>query len=305
MKYKDYYAVLGIANDATLEQIKKAYRLLAKAHHPDMSKEPGAEERFKEAAEAYACLKNPEKRAAYDALGRMPQAQGFAPPQDWSNAYAHGQTSFSDMDFADLFASLRGKSHGYSSNSPQSDYSHTQPLTGRDLKDTVQISLIDSLMGCKMAFALRGGEQEKHIEVTIPAGVRKGQSIRLRGMGGEGRRGGIPGDMYLHVELLPHPIFKPLGDDLYFDLAVAPWEAVLGAEIEVPTLQDPVILTLPCGTRNAQKLRIKGRGLPAGSGKRGDLFGVVHLENPPDVTDEERVLYQSLAKVSNFNPRHI
>ena len=296
MKYKDYYAVLGVASDATLEQIKKAYRLLAKAHHPDMSKEVGAEERFKDAAEAYACLKNPEKRAAYDALGKVPEDEGFSPPAGWGSTYAHGQTSFEDMDLADLLASLSAHSKGTSA--------HSQPLPGRDLKDTVHISMLDSLLGCKMTFLIKGGHAEKHIEVSIPAGVRQGQSIRLRGMGGEGRRGGPPGDMYLNVDLLSHPMFKRIGEDLYFNLAVTPWEAVLGAEIEVPTLQSPVILSLPAGTQNAQKLRIKGRGLPGTNLQRGDLFAVIHLEIPSNVTDEERHLYQSLAKASSFNPRH-
>jgi len=298
MEYKDYYAVLGIASDATLDQIKKAYRLLAKAHHPDMSKEPGAEHRFKEAAEAYACLKNPEKRAAYDALGKMPGEQGFAAPHGWSSAFAHEQSSFEDVDFAEFLASIGSRTNGQRSKAE-----HTQPLSGRDLKDTVHISLIDSLLGCKMNLALKVGEIDKHIEVTVPAGVRKGQSIRLRGMGGQGRRGGPPGDLYLHVDLKTDPIFKPIGDDLYFDLAVSPWEAVLGAEIQVPTLQDPVILTLPPGTSSSRKLRIKGRGLPSGVGKRGDLYGVVHIETPVYIGEEERLLYTSLSKISNFNPR--
>ena len=255
MKYKDYYAVLGVAQDATLEDIKKAYRLLAKAHHPDMSKASGAEDRFKEAAEAYACLKNADKRAAYDALGRVPEGQGFSPPPAWREHFGANPQHMADMDLADLLASLNARARaGPASNAPH---------TGKDQQDSVHISLSDTVTGSHMNFSLRDGDKEKHIEVNIPAGIRQGQKIRLRGMGGKGSNGGRNGDIYLHVELIPHPVFKPLADDLYFELAVTPWEAVLGAEIEIPTLQDSVMLSLPPGTRNGQKLRIKGKGLPA------------------------------------------
>ena len=307
MKYKDYYAVLGIAKDATLDQVKKAYRLLAKKHHPDMSKEPGAEERFKEAAEAYACLKNLDKRAAYDALGKVPPDKGFAPGADWARNWAGGQNSFEDMDFADLFAAMNEHAPPYGANYAGSQHGQPrrppQPVKGHDLKDTVRISMVDSLLGCKRLFNVKSAGGEKTIEVTIPPGVRSGQNIRLRAMGGLGQSGGDAGDMYLHIELLPHKTLKPLGDDLYFDMALTPWEAVLGAEIEVATLQEAIILSVPHGTLHSQKLRIKGRGLPANGGKRGDLFAVVHIETPAKVTDEEKLIYQSLAKISNFNPR--
>jgi len=163
--------------------------------------------------------------------------------------------------------------------------------------------MVDSLLGCKRLFNVKSAVGEKTIEVTIPPGVRSGQNIRLRAMGGLGQSGGDAGDMYLHIELLPHKTLKPVGDDLYFEMALTPWEAVLGAEIEVATLQEAVILSVPHGTLHSQKLRIKGRGLPAKDGKRGDLFAVVHIETPANVTDEEKLIYQSLAKLSNFNPR--
>jgi curved DNA-binding protein len=295
MKYKDYYAVLGVQADATLEDIKKAYRLLAKAHHPDMSKASGAEDRFKEAAEAYACLKNPEKRAAYDALGKVPAGQGFSPTQDWEQQFSNGQGHFDGMDLADLLASLNAQSH-------RSRDANT-PHNGKDQQDAVHISLADSVTGCRMNFSMRDGDKEKHIEVNIPAGIRQGQKVRLKGMGGQGRNGGRNGDIYLHVELLPHLLFKPVADDLYFELAVTPWEAVLGAEIEIPTLQDSVMLTLAPGTRHGQKLRIKGKGLPAAHQQRGDLFALVHLETPPVISAQDKLHYQALADASTFNPR--
>ena len=295
MKYKDYYAVLCVKPDASLDDIKKAYRLLAKAHHPDMSKASGAEDRFKEAAEAYACLKHPDKRAAYDALGKVPEGQGFSPPPDWGENFGANPQHFADMDLADLLASLNAHARaGPASNAPHN---------GKDQQDSVHISLSDTVTGSHMNFSLRDGDAEKHIEVNIPAGIRQGQKIRLRGMGGKGRNGGRNGDMYLHVELLAHKVFKPVADDLYFELAITPWEAVLGAEIEIPTLQDSVMLNLPAGTRNGQKLRIKGKGLPAAHQKRGDLFAVVHLETPSQITDAERLHYQALADSSTFNPR--
>ena len=295
MQYKDYYAILGVAPDASLEHIKKAYRLLAKTHHPDMSKEVGAEERFKEAAEAYACLKNPEKRAAYDALGKGVEGQGFTPPPEWENQFANGQHDFSGMDLSDLLASLNASSQGrHFSNAPRN---------GEDTQNSVRISMGDSLNGCSMALHLQSREADKHIEVKIPPGVRVGQKIRLKGMGGQGRHGGRNGDMFLNVELLPHPLFKPHDSDLYFELAVCPWEAVLGADIEIPTLEGNVVLTLPPGTKHGQKLRIKGKGLAAAQHQRGDLYAVVHLETPSSVTDDERGHYQALAATSTFDPR--
>jgi curved DNA-binding protein len=307
MKYKDYYAVLGVARDATLEDIKKAYRLLAKAHHPDMSNAAGAEERFKEAAEAYGCLKNPEKRAAYDALGRVPEGQGFTPSSEWENHFASGQHDFNGLDLSDLLASLNARQQGHAfSNAPRN---------GQDHQDSVRVSLLNALKGCTMNFSLQGSGEGKHIEVKIPAGIRQGQKIRLRGMGGTGHNGGRNGDMFLNVELLPDPLFKSIGNDLYLELGLSPWEAVLGAEIEIPTLGGSVMLTLAPGTRSGQKLRIKGQGLPSALQQRGDQYAVVHLETPQSVSEEERLHYQALAasftaasaagstSASSFDPR--
>ena len=295
MKFKDYYAILGISRDADLEQIKKAYRKLARTHHPDMSKAADAESKFKDAAEAYATLKNPEKRAAYDALGQSKVGSNFSPPPEWRDQYTGSETQFNEMDLADLLASL-GRRSGNASTRDQS-------IPGRDFQDVVQITLNDALQGTNLKLKLMDNGKERELEVRIPAGVNQGKKIRLRGMGGKGINGGADGDIYLHVELKPHPLFKPVGIDLYFELALAPWEAVLGFELEMPTLEGSVMLTVPIGTRHGQKLRIKGRGLFEGQGARGDLFAVVHIETPNEVSPEELKLFQELALASKFNPR--
>ena len=295
MKYKDYYAVLGISRDADLDQIKKAYRKLARAHHPDMSKAVDAESKFKEAAEAYATLKNPEKRAAYDSLCESKEGSNFSPPPQWRDQYTGSETQFDEMDLADLLASL-GRRSGNASTRDQS-------IPGRDFKDVVQITLNDALQGTNLMLKLMDNGKERELEVRIPAGVNQGKKIRLRGMGGKGFNGGVDGDIYLHVELKPHALFKPVGIDLYVELALAPWEAVLGSEIEIPTLEGSVMLTIPVGTRHGQKLRIKGRGLSEGQVARGDLFAVVHIETPNEVSPEELKLFQELALASKFNPR--
>jgi curved DNA-binding protein len=295
MKYKDYYAVLGISRDADLDQIKKAYRKLARAHHPDMSKAVDAESKFKEAVEAYATLKNPEERAAYDAFGQSKVGSNFSPPPQWRDQYTGSETQFDEMDLADLLASL-----GRRSGNPNTrDHS----IAGRDFQDVVQITLNDALQGTNLKLKLMDNGKERELEVRIPAGVNQGKKIRLRGMGGKGFNGGVDGDIYLHVELKPHPLFKPVGIDLYFELALAPWEAVLGSELEMPTLEGSVMLTVPIGTRHGQKLRIKGRGLSEGQGARGDLFAVVHIETPNEVSPEELKLFQELSLASKFNPR--
>lgn len=292
MKYKDYYAALGVAKDADLEQIKKAYRKLARTNHPDVSKAPGSEARFKEAAEAYATLKNAEKRAAYDELGHPPINEEFVPPSQWRHEHAQDGQSFEDMDLADLLAAMgRGQHAG-----PRGQ----QPLRGQDYENTVELSLEDARRGTALKLNLADRAGERTLEVTIPAGVREGQKLRLRGKGGKGRNGGGDGDIYLHIKLAPHPVFRPDHHDLYFDLALTPWEAALGAELQVPSLDGPVLLTVPPGMRSGRKLRLRGRGLVP---DHSDLYAIVHIDVPTTLTERERELYLELARISNFNPR--
>lgn len=292
MQYKDYYQILGVPRDADLEQIKKAYRKLARTHHPDMSKAPDAEARFKEAAEAYATLKDTAKRAAYDELGHPKAGAEFSPPPQWRQDFAADGASFEDLDLADLLASLGRGQRGAASAA--------MPRKGRDYESAVTISLEDARRGSTVALNLADASGERRLEVTIAPGARQDQKVRLRGKGGKGQNGAPDGDIYLHISLAPHAVFRPDGLDLYFDLALSPWEAALGAEIEVPTLDDPVLLTVPAGTRSGRKLRLRGRGIAQGS---SDIYAIVHIDVPTTLTDPERALYLELARVSPFNPR--
>jgi curved DNA-binding protein len=293
MKYKDYYDTLGIPRNADLDQIKKAYRKLARTHHPDMSKAPDAEARFKEAAEAYATLKDPAKRAAYDELGHPKPGADFSPPPQWQNDFGAGAGGFEDLDLADLLASLSRGSRGPGGATPR-------PAKGRDLESAISLSLEDARHGSTVSLNLVDAAGQRTLEVTVPPGVRQDQKLRLRGKGGPGQNGGPAGDIYLHIDLAPHPVFRPDGLNLYFDLLLSPWEAVLGAELEVPTLDGAVLLTVPPGSRAGRQLRLRGRGLAQGS---SDLYAIVRIDIPAQPGEAERTLYQELARISNFNPR--
>jgi curved DNA-binding protein len=292
MKYKDYYQTLGVARNADLDQIKKAYRKLARTYHPDVSKAPDAEARFKEAAEAYATLKDVGKRAAYDELGHPAPGAEFAPPPQWQEDFAAGGSSFEDMDLADLLAAL-GRGQRAGATSPM-------PVKGRDFESAITLTLAQARKGSTVNLNLSDAAGERTLEVTIPPGVRQDQKLRLRGKGGKGHHGAPDGDIYLHIALAPHPVFRPDGLDLYFDLALAPWEAALGAELEVPTLDGTVLLTVPPGTRSGRRLRLRGRGLSDG---HSALYAIVHIDVPTQLTEPERALYLELARISHFNPR--
>jgi curved DNA-binding protein len=295
MKYKDYYETLGVPRNADLEQIKKAYRTLARTYHPDVSKAPDAEARFKDAAEAYATLKDTAKRAAYDELGHPKAGAEFAPPPQWREDFAAGGQSFEDIDLADLLSALGRGQRGGAGDA-------ARPVKGRDFETAVTITLADALHGRTVNLGLSDGEGERTLEVTIPPGVRHNQKLRLRGKGGKGQHGAPDGDIYLHIALAPHPLFRTDGLDLYFDLTLAPWEAALGAEVEVPTLNGSVLLTVPPLTRAGRKLRLRGRGLADG---RSDMYALVRIDVPPELSERERALFQELALASTFNPRTV
>jgi curved DNA-binding protein len=295
VNYKDYYAALGLPRDADLNAIKKAYRKLAREHHPDMSKAPGAEARFKEVAEAYATLKDPEKRAAYDELGRHPAGEPFSPPPQWGRDHATQGASFDEMDLEALLAAM-----GRGRRDPRQG---PQPMDGRDLETTVRISLEEAHHGRVVHLSLDDGGQQRTLEVTVPPGVRDGQKLRLRGKGGKGQHGGADGDIYLHITLAPHRTFRTDHHDLYFDLVLTPWEAALGTATEVPTLDGPVLLTVPAGTRSGRKLRLRGRGLSNGRNAAGNLYAVVQIDVPATLTGRERELFEALAHDSSFQPR--
>jgi curved DNA-binding protein len=292
MKYKDYYDTLGVPRTASLDDIKKAYRKLARTHHPDVSKAPDAEARFKEVGEAYATLKDSARRAAYDELGHPKAGADFRPPPQWQEDFAPGGMSFDDLDLADLLAAM-GRGTGAGTQ-------HAMPIKGQDFETSVTIGLEDARRGTSVNLTLADGAGERTLQVTIAPGACQDQKLRLRGQGGKGRNGGPDGDIYLQIKLAPHAVFRPDRHDLFFDLMLSPWEAALGADVEVPTLDGPVLLTIPPGTRSGRKLRLRGRGLAA---QHSDLYALVHIDVPTTLSPRERELFQELAKVSSFHPR--
>jgi curved DNA-binding protein len=305
MKYSDYYAALGVERGASQEEIKKSYRRLAQKYHPDVSKEPEAEERFKQIAEAYATLKDPEKRAAYDALGTRPQGEEFRPPPEWARQHGGNQQfSFDDVDFADLFTRF-----GARGGSP---YGEHAAMPGQDFEVPVEISIDDAFRGTTLELQLSMPEHDAsgrlhraphNVKARIPPGAIDGQRLRLPGKGSKGLNGGRHGDLYLDISLKPHRLYRATGHDLFVDLPLAPWEAALGAAVEVPTPAGAVNLKVPAGTSSGQKLRLSGRGLPKPRGGAGDLYAVAQIVVPPQATERERELFSSLKEASSFEPR--
>ncbi|GAB4348376.1 MAG: DnaJ C-terminal domain-containing protein [Immundisolibacter sp.] len=294
MEYKDYYKTLGVARDASTEDIKRAYRKLARKYHPDVSKEADAEARFKEVAEAYEVLKDAEKRAAYDRLGSNWRAgQGFTPPPGWENAHFEFHGAPGGSGFSDFFDALFGAA-GF--GGPR-----TRPGARRDTRREhqqarVQITLEDAFHGRTRNVNLsQPGGPTRTLQVRIPKGVRAGQRIRLAGQGSGG------GDLYLEVEFAPHRLYRLQGADLYLDLPITPWEAALGATVKVPTLGGAVELSVPAGSQSGDKLRLRGRGLPGSP--PGDQFVVLKIVAPKPDTEAAREAYQRLAKLLPADPR--
>ncbi len=308
MKYSDYYAALGVERGASQEEIKKAYRRLAQKYHPDVSKEPEAEARFKEVAEAYQVLKDAEKRAAYDALGTQRQGQDFRPPPEWTRQHSAGSErfSFDDVDFADLFSHF-GARAGRSSS-----FGNDGAMPGQDFEVPAEISIEDAFRGTTLELRLSMPEYDAsgrlhrvphNVKARIPPGAVDGQRLRLPGKGGKGFNGGRDGDLYLDISLKLHRLYRATGHDLYVDLPLAPWEAALGAAVEVPTPGGAVSLKVPAGTSSGQKLRLAGRGLPRPRGTAGDLYAVAQIVVAPQASERERELYSSLKEASGFDPR--
>jgi curved DNA-binding protein len=304
MKYKDYYSILGVERNASAEAIKKAYRKLAHKYHPDVSKDPEGEEKFKAIAEAYDTLKTPEKRAAYDQLGKHSPGQDFQPPPDWGKQFGDSAFAFDDLDFADLFAGLAGGRARTGSGQMR--------MPGQDYEVTAHIALEDAYLGTEVELKLAVPEYndkgvlhhvQRTFKVRIPKGASDRQKLRLAGKGGKGLHGGRDGDLYLTVVLKPHTVFRVSGHDLYFDLPLTPWEAVLGATVEVPTLAGAVRLKIPPDTHAGQQLRLAKRGLPKTNDQAGDLFAITQIVVPTVTREHERELFKQLAASSTFNPR--
>ena len=307
MEFKDYYQILGVEKSAPADEIKKAYRKLARKYHPDVSKEPDAEKRMKEVNEAYAVLFDPEKRAAYDQLGsRWQTGQDFQPPPGWDAGFefsgdgAHGGQA---ADFSDFFASLFGRP---GRDSGTGDYQ----MRGGDHHAKILIDLSDAYHGATRTITLRAAKldasgrvvtEERTLNVQIPKSVKEGQHIRLAGQGSPGMGGGPAGDLYLEVHFSPDPRYRVEGRDVYETVPVAPWEATLGASIEVPTPSGNVQVKVPAGSQAGRKLRLKGRGIPGNP--PGDLYLVLEVVLPPADTDKARQIYQTMARELAFNPR--
>lgn len=314
MQYKDYYKILGVERTASEEEIKKAYRKLARKYHPDVSKEKDAEEKFKEVNEANDVLSDAEKRKAYDQLGSYQPGQDFRPPPGWEQQFGQsGQFDFSGMDFGDLFAQMFGggmgagggrrRSHGFGGG-------FAQP--GQDFEMNLEITLDEAYHGAEKTLQVEVPEPSpqgfmvrvpKTIKLRVPKGATDGQRLRVSGKGGAGSHGGRAGDLYLNIRIAPHAWFKPDGHDLYLDLPLTPWEAALGATVEIPTMEGNVRLKVKAGSRSGQKMRLAGKGLPKPKDGHGDLYAVFQLVVPPELSERERELFEELAKESSFNPR--
>jgi curved DNA-binding protein len=302
MEFRDYYHVMELPRDASPEDIKRAYRRLARKYHPDVSKEPDAEARFKELGEAYAVLGDAEKRAAYDALGKnWKEGQEFRPPPDWGQSFRPDESHFAGgASFSDFFESLFGGAGV-----------HTQfHARGQDLSIKIPLTLEEAYRGVtrKLTVAVpeidaagQVARSERVLNVKIPAGTADGQQIRLPAQGGKGMGRGGAGDLYAAIELVPHRYFRAVGRDIHLDLPVAPWEAALGTTIKVPTLGGPVELKVPENARAEQKLRLRGRGLPGDP--PGDQLVTLKIVVPPAATAAAKALYEQMAATMPINPR--
>jgi len=340
VEFKDYYRILGVERTASDEEIRKSFRKLARQYHPDVARDKKvAEEKFKEINEAYEVLGDPEKRKKYDELGaNWKQGAGFHPPPGWNQRArgSHGPESSGDFEFhfggtgfSDFFEQFFGSTGGRSGGSGFGSTFQERSQRGHDVEADIMVTLEEALNGSIRPVSLRrnsncdrcdghgeingrtcpncqGSGQTGRVEnyqVKIPAGVREGQRLRLAGRGETGSGHGPSGDLFLRVRFAKHPDYRVEGDNLYYDLELAPWEAVLGTKVSVPTLGGRVSIKISPGTRNGQQLRLRAQGLPQKNGSRGDLYAVVRVQVPDHVSDHERELWERLSRESRFNPR--
>ena len=317
VEFKDYYEVLGVHRNASGDAIKKAFRKLARLHHPDVARDKkAAEEKFKELNEANEVLSDPEKRRKYDELGAdwnhterpVPPARGGSGgPQEGSEFHFDG-TGFSDF-FEQFFGSRRRARSGVARGEGNGADSEVFAQRGEDVEGDILVTLDEVLHGATRTIALQridhrtGKASTQTLRVKIPVGVREGQRIRLTGSGQAGIGGAEAGHLYLRVILAKHPEFRVRGSNLYYDLDLAPWEAALGATVELPTPDGKVSLKIPAATAADREFRLRGKGLPTGDGNRGDLHALVHIQIPPRLTAEEKLLWEQLAATSTFKPR--
>lgn len=337
VKFRDYYEVLGVTRNATDDEIKKAYRKLARKYHPDVNpNDKAGEEKFKEINEAYEVLSDPEKRKRYDQLGANYKAGAdFTPPPGWSG---RENVQFDQGDYADVFAGMGGRSPGGFSDFFEAFFGGRRSarsgpgfaMRGQNIEAEIELPLEDAHRGATRSITLQAavpcptcrgsGAQNsgpcptcrgagtiakpKTLDVNIPAGVREGTVIRLAGQGGAGVGNAPPGDLLLRMRILPHRMFKSVGDgDVQIELPVAPWEAALGGTVSAPTLEGSVEMTIPPGTQGGQQLRLRGQGLNRRAGGRGDEYVRLKIVIPPRMSESEKSLFERLAAESRFNPR--
>ncbi len=309
MKFIDYYKVLGVDEKADAADIKKAYRRLARKYHPDVSKEQGAEDKFKQVNEAYEVLKDAAKRGEYDQLRRFGAVGGedFRPPPGWHPHGGGARGRDADMGgFSDFFEAIfgnRGAGFEYSARGFDETGFGARQAPPRDSHFQLEVSIEDAYHGAQRRITLQdpAGGAPRSIDVRIPQGVTEGQKIRLRGQGGRSPRGGPAGDLYLEIHFAPHRLYRVDGRDLHLRLPVAPWEAVLGAEVPVPTPAGAVSLKVPADSRAGRKLRLKGRGLPGS--RPGDLIVELEIAMPEKLGPDARELLERMRDTVKFNPR--
>tara|TARA_B110000879_G_scaffold200909_1_gene275390 strand:+ start:13 stop:948 length:936 start_codon:yes stop_codon:yes gene_type:complete len=304
MEFKDYYDILGVTPDADAKSIKKAYRKMARQYHPDVSKHHNAEEKFKEAGEAYEVLKNHEKRAKYDSLKQYgARGQDFNPPPGWDDdrAYNEQQSAQFNKDFSDFFSNLYGASSGNRGAPPFQNQQEFQNR-GQDIETDMPIFLEETLVTTTKPISYHLDGKDKTLQVKIPAGTANGDRIRLKGQGGSGYAGAANGDLYLRIKWVPHPLFDVEYHDLILTLPLTPWEAALGTKIEIPTLRNNIQLSIPANSQSGQRLRIRGQGLNSKIGM-GDLYAVLKVVMPASTNDTTKRLWQELSKAENFDPR--
>lgn len=312
MEYKDYYDIMGVKKEASPDEIKRAYRKLARKYHPDVSKEKQAETKFKEVGEAYEVLKDPEKRAAYDQLGSEWQAgQDFHPPPGWDAGFEFSEGGAGGPDlggFSDFFESLYGR--GFHSAGGRDSRGRGFQMRGEDHHAKVMVDLEDSYNGATRSITLQMPEPDssgrfttrpRTLNVRIPKGIRRGQQIRLAGQGGAGHGGANSGDLYLEVDFRLPGQYRVEGADVYLELPLAPWEAALGATVKVPTPAGAVDLKIPAGSQAGKKLRLKGRGIP--SRQPGDLYVVLRIAMPKVENDQQKKVFEDMKKEFSFRPR--
>lgn len=319
VEFKDYYEVLGVHRNASGDAIKKAFRKLARQHHPDVAKDKkAAEEKFKELNEANEVLSDPEKRKKYDELGANwdhPERQPTQPQNGFSGGSVNGSeyhfdgTGFSDF-FEQFFAGRSRSSSGFDRSGADGMDGVAFAQRGEDVEGDILVTLDEVLHGATRTIQLQrtdprtGQSNTQTLRVKIPVGVREAQMIRLTGNGRDGKGGGGSGNLYLRVTFAKHPEFRVRGANLYQDLDVSPWEAVLGATVRIPTLDGIASLKIPPGTTAEREFRLRGKGLPSGDGTRGDLHAVLHIQVPNHLTPEQKLLWEQLAAGSTYNPRN-